>query len=1090
MRISKALIATAVLLLSLSGVFAQEITATLRGKILDSESAPLPGVPVLVSSRSRGEARRTVITDLEGRFKFVLLPPAMDYYLFVNYPGYAATEVGPIDLDAGKTTQQEIRLQAADLLTERIQVTAHGSIVDTESTKTSTTFNTEFIEGLPIIGRNYQDILTLTPGVTDTDNDGNPNVQGARETGLQYRLDGGNITDPASGTFGQNLNIDAIEEIEVITAGAGAEYGRADGGFANIITKSGGNDFEGTFRLFWRGQIFDGDGAGENNDTFAQNDTVSNDNRDVATYLTVGGALKKDRLWYFGSAQTLDRVTPLNLAGVTITETRKGRTLFGKVTWQVDADNKLALQYNDDPYEFTGLFLDFGIDEDSDALRTQGGQTTQLRWTSVISPTLLMETLLTHYDSGIATTPVSDLFHETEIETAVRRVGNQVTIQALYPVKECSSDGTVQGFLPNCDPTLGPTSIYQIDRIRGTRSGPFPIRADDERLRNAIRADLTYTLEDAWGEHQIRSGLEFQDEKFSDEPINNAIFFNTYRPCRNCRDANNQPILNAVEGRQVLSTPTPTRLDQNVEAFASGAYIQDTWKPRPNFTMQVGLRIDREDIDTSGFSAFDPRDEKRQSIAILEGLCADGLRVARFGSGASNADTVCDKVGRLPGTISANLVYTFDAQSPEKLQEFDADGDGVFDSGADGPVWFDPYTTFPDRRPENFQIDNLNLLPRFSFAWDPWADGRTSIFGTWGRYFDRLFLDTVDDEIGPDIVNYVFFPDTTAQKFLPNMLSTSSSAVSVTQVDRDLRTPFSDTFTIGVERELVPEWSGRVTYTQKLYWDLLQDVDVNHIRCIDFPVEFGIRKQDICPLFTDTNGKVHLSDDLFGSVEPTGQSQPNDAPDLYIVNDNFNQVLRIGNFNSAKYRSLAFELRRRLHRNWQAQMSYTYSRAYGQAETFQSGLGNDPSTSDDEEGYLDYDQRHRVVAIATANLPRDVEIGTTIVWESGTPYSIVGETDDQDNIGNVTTRTFYPTAQRNDQRNDGFWGVDVKIVKRFIVGKASASASIAVNNLLNDDDLTLSAFRTASVNGIQLQEGPQGLRRFGRIWELGMTLAF
>ncbi len=1083
----KGLMLPALLLLAPPSAFAQEITATLRGRILDGEASPLPGVPVLVSSRSRGEARRTVITDLEGRFKFVLLPLAMDYYLFVNYPGYAATEVGPIDLDAGRTTQLEIRLQAADQLTERIQVTAHGSIVDTESTKTSTTFNTEFIEGLPVIGRNYQDILTLTPGVTDTDGDGNPNIQGARETGLQYRLDGGNITDPASGTFGQNLNIDAIEEIEVITAGASAEYGRADGGFANIVTKSGGNDFEGTFRLFWRGQILDGDGSRENNDTFVQNDTVTRDLRDVSPYLTLGGALKKDRLWYFASAQYLDREVPLNLAGATITRELKGRTLFGKLTWQADADNKLALQYNDDPYELTGFFINFGADEDSDAIREQGSQTTQLRWTSVISPTLLMETLLTHYDSGIATTPVSDLFHEIDIETAVRRVGNQVTIQALYPVKECSSTKTLQGFIPNCDPGLGPTSIYQIDRIDGTRSGPFPTKNDDERLRNAIRADLSYTLEDAWGEHQFRAGMEFQEEKFRDEPINNAIFLNRYEPCRDCQDPNGQPILDAVEGYQILSTPTPTRLDQSVEAFASGAYVQDIWKPRPNLTLQVGLRIDNEDINTSGFSEFDPRDEKRQSIAILEALCADGLRVARFGSGASNADTVCDNVGRLPGTISNNLVYTFDRQSPEKLQQFDVNEDGVFDSGADGPVWFDSYTTYTDRESENFQIDNLNLLPRLSFAWDPRADGKTNIFGTWGRYFDRLFLDTVDDEIGPDVVNYVFFPDPMERQFLPGMLSTVSSAVTVIQVDRDLRTPFSDVFTLGVERELATEWSGRITYTQKLYWDLLQDVDLNHIRCSDYPADFDIRKTDICPFFTDTTGKVHLSDDLFGEI---GTGNSNGAPDLYIVNENFNQVFRIGNFNSAKYRSLAFELRRRLHRNWQAQMSYTYSRAYGQAETFLSALGDDPSTSDDEEGYLDYDQRHRVVTIATANLPRDVEVGTTIVWESGTPYSVVSEVDDQDNVGNVTIRTFYPTAQRNDQRNDGFWVVDVKIVKRFIVGKVSASASVAVNNLLNDDDLTLSAFRESSLSGIQIRQGPQGLRRFGRFWELGMTLAF
>src|SRR5262245_14937235 len=96
--------------------------------------------------------------------------------------------------------------------TETVVVESKGNIVDTGSTKTSTSYSAEFIEGLPIIGHNYQDILTLAPGVTDTDGDGNPNVHGSRDTGLQYRLDGGNITDPVSGTFGANLNSEIIDE--------------------------------------------------------------------------------------------------------------------------------------------------------------------------------------------------------------------------------------------------------------------------------------------------------------------------------------------------------------------------------------------------------------------------------------------------------------------------------------------------------------------------------------------------------------------------------------------------------------------------------------------------------------------------------------------------------------------------------------------------------------------------------------------------------------------------------------------------------------------------------------------------------------
>jgi outer membrane receptor protein involved in Fe transport len=1088
--------AVAILALSaimVTGIFAQATTATLKGKLIDTDGVGLPGVPVAIATDTHGSASKTVMTDIDGRFKFQLLPPANDYYISVNYPGFATTRVGPIDLDPGKTTVQDVTLRTSEELTERIEVVAHGSIVDTESTKSSTTFNSEFIEGLPIIGRNYQAILSLTPGVTDTDGDGNPNVQGARETGLQYRLDGGNVTDPVSGTFGQNFNSDAIEEIEVITAGASAEYGRADGGFANIITKSGGNDIEGSFKLIWRGKMLDGDGAGENVDTFLQRGRLENDLRDTRPYGTIGGALKKDKLWYFVSLQYTNTVLPLSLAGTSITRSRSGWNNFGKLTWQVNSDNKLALQVNTDPADLEGLFIGFGTSPDSDGLWHQGGQTWQLRWTSIISPTLLLETLFTSFDSGISVTPISDQFHEIGITSRVNRVQGAVTIQADYPLNECSTNGEASGFIPNCDPALAPAgtiSIAQFDLINGTTTGPLPFEFDDSRTRNAIKTDLTYTIEDAWGEHQLKSGLEFADEKYSDEPINNSFFLNVYEPCPSCRDAIGQPIPNAVEGLQFLQTPTPSRLNQRAVSFNSSAYVNDTWKPRPNLTLQIGVRIDREDVDSSGFSFFNPRDEKRKSINTLESLCADGLRVSDAGNGGTNdtANAVCDVTGRIPGTIVGNnLVYEFDQDTPDRLRKFDVDNDGVFDSGSpDGQPWLSPYTTFPDRLPENFNITNLNLSPRFSVSWDPWADGKTKIFTTWGRFYDRLFLSTVSGEIGPDTISYEFRPDTGTFQFEADSRSQSVSAVSVQQIERNLTTPYTDVFTFGLEREIAPEWSARVTFTQRLGWNLLQDVDFNHILCTEFDEQFGIDPAQVCRSFTDANGKVHLSDDLFGGIS----QGPNTAPDLYNVNQNFNQILRVGNFNDSRYRSFALELNKRLHRNWQMQASYTYSRAQGQAENFGSALGNDPSTRDDEEGFLSFDQRHRALLIATTHLPKDVELGGSVRWESGTPFSIVAQTVDSDDVGNSTFRTFFPTRQRNDQRNGGFWAFDTKLVKRFIIGNVQAAAELSVQNLFNHDDLTLGAFRVSSFSGVALVQGPQGLRRFGRIWELGMTLNF
>ena len=97
---------------------------------------------------------------------------------------------------------------------------------------------TDALAKLPVVGSNHQTKVVRAPGLKDTDGDGNPNVHGARDTGLQTRMDGRNVTDPVSGTFGQNLNPDVIKEMEVVTAAPAANFGRADGGFANIIPKS------------------------------------------------------------------------------------------------------------------------------------------------------------------------------------------------------------------------------------------------------------------------------------------------------------------------------------------------------------------------------------------------------------------------------------------------------------------------------------------------------------------------------------------------------------------------------------------------------------------------------------------------------------------------------------------------------------------------------------------------------------------------------------------------------------------------------------------------------------------------------------
>src|SRR5262249_24997330 len=120
----------------------------------------------------------------------------------------------------------------------------------------------------------------------------------------------------------------------------------------------------------------------------------------------------------------------------------------------------------------------------------------------------------------------------------------------------------------------------------------------------------------------------------------------------------------------------------------------------------------------------------------------------------------------------------------------------------------------------------------------------------WSRYYDRLFLGTVTGEIGPDFYFYTFTPDGTTHTINPGpnnpSLSRAASTVDVTQIDRNLHTPYTDALSIGFEREIAPEWSVGLTYISRQSWNLLQDVDYNHVICPQYGQFFGISPQIVC----------------------------------------------------------------------------------------------------------------------------------------------------------------------------------------------------------------------------------------------------
>ena len=1214
------------------GVVLAQNAGAVKGRVHDDTGQPLGGVTITVSGSANMVIGRGALSGLDGTFVIPSLPPADDYRILAVFPAHTTVTLTDVSVVTGQITRIEITMPRETMLQERIEVRGKPQVVSLETTTASTRFSSEFIDSMPILGRNYQDMLSLAPGVSDIDGDGNVNIHGARDTDVITLVDGVSTTDPLTGKLGAQLNIESIQEIEIKTSGATAEFSRAQGGFANIVTKSGGNDFQGTFKLFWQGSALDGDGAGGVDPMLhAGLGDLSLRDEEFNTFLpflSFEGPIVRDRAWFFMAHEYVRVQDPVNALTTTfVTSTEEWRE-FLKLTWQMNTNNRLAFSLNYDPLVLEDQGLSSLVLEESGYTVERGGPILTLRETAILSPLVSLDTMLSSFDERPSQQPTLDpdtngngilsidrnqdgFFAGNEIDVGEdydgdgafdvfedadgdrvlteEREKDPITGQSVVVYTEdTDGDGRliseISGFCegtgredrdcdghldridedPNrngrCDPgepcdtdsdgrldrgdedrngnrrlddrpfpdqmpfppmvtsalyPYGRTvpvpsdEQYTIDQRRGITSGPYWEDFADERQRLTFRQDLSVFVPDYWGSHDLKTGFVIEQESFSRLTRGRPLFAPVL-----------QEDLDDPNSTIRLLLPAENNVNNSAENTTFGLYVQDNLKPFPNLSIGLGLRFDREATDSFGYTAFDPRVERAQfdRLNILvsgergndnqfgndDGLTSNGITSDPMfleipgGSAAQGIGFIADPVitaakSRMTrhridvGFISSGLKSLF----PNDLNENgEIDADVLRSIGVSA------------QQPESFRLTNNNLAPRVSVSWDPWADGRTKVFATWGRYYDKLFLDTVIGEEGPDTINRYYRYDQFGVSPLgvPTAHigdSISKAPPSTTQIDRGLSTPYSDEFTLGFEREIAPEVAFSITYVARDFRDQLQDVDINH----------ALRTDPLTGELLDINGRT------------LGISRIEDnRPDLFIHNFFFNQVLRVGNSNASEYRAFVLSAVKRLSRRWELQGSYVYSRAFGSAEDFNSTLGNDPSTVESEYGALGFDQRHVVKLSTTVFLPGDWQLGFSGSWSSGLPYSVVSRFFAQDDHGYQQYRTRFgyveefideegepargfKTVPRNSERNAAFYDFNLRARKTIVLGRVSAGFFIEVFNLLNSDDLriftvepTAPEFRNPTpTTDPQNVLGPIELdaqRRFGRRFQLGFQLDF
>src|SRR5262249_21020927 len=149
-----------------------------------------------------------------------------------------------------------------------------------------------------------------------------------------------------------------------------------------------------------------------------------------------------------------------------------------------------------------------------------------------------------------------------------------------------------------------------------------------------------------------------------------------------------------------------------------------------------GVRFDHEEIDSEGFTNFDPRPEAREALRLFDLICN------AVGSSCTGA--------RRPGRPSGPLPATVALPPGDPANVLDLNHDGIWELyGPEGDLLQAPYTRPSQRYPDSVYLPNTNVSPRLSLSWDPWGDGKTKVFGNWGIYYDRLFLGAVTTDQQP-----------------------------------------------------------------------------------------------------------------------------------------------------------------------------------------------------------------------------------------------------------------------------------------------------------------------------------------------------
>lgn len=769
----------------------QETTGGIEGNIKDSAGAVVPNIVVTITSaKGTGTSaastgistgfRRTITTDSNGFFRLLQVPPGSYDVVTTASSGFGEARYENVTVSIGQNIQLEITVNPGGGVNTVDVSVSEVQPIDTSNSSIQTTINAERIELIPK-STGFAGILKSVPGTRPESRSGGFSVDGASGSENVFVIDGQEVTNYRTGALNETYNIPTqlVQEVQVKSNGFEAAYGGATGGVVSVVTRGGSNEFHGEFGIQFDPAKFRGTPAQLLN-RFTTGTVAANNFNQTAEYFNpqkvngtnffptanLSGRIIKDRLWFYGSYSPQYFNTDVDTQYYTnvpaATRTFIATEKYSRTTKYEYAFGRLdASPFNN--LRMTGTFLWNPV--------VTEGSIPGTSFSNVTTNAIGFNNIPTaNYGGSIGTLRG----YEYTRNQGGRQSSNLVTFSAVYtPTSNLVFEGRYnRSFLNEKNgnyfiPTT--VQIFSCGQVSAafpcSTSGANTITVKDVSVRESYEFNGTYLFNLA-GRHELKGGYQryavFNDVQSGNNAIGRISF--TY----------GTPISTLIGGG-VTDTPgavgsaTFRRTGTNGQGsnLNQGIFIQDKYQPISRLTLNLGVRIEKENLPT--FNQY-------------------------------------------PSAV---------------------------DFG-----WGD------------------KIAPRLGFAYDILGNGRTKIFGSYGKFYDRLKFALPRGLFGGDIFledYFELFPGDTFQSFnIDNIVGgfTGSSVCPSTgfitsgarsrcqknlrvnanepgasaylngAVDTNLK-PFQQTeLTFGVEHQLAKNYVLRTRYTYKNVDEAVEDAGI------------------------------------------------------------------------------------------------------------------------------------------------------------------------------------------------------------------------------------------------------------------------